>query len=145
MVTMCHIQRPFTRVTLCSTLFFVGITSSFRRTFPLCGVFASQISLAIGFHNTSSILCPPWVKKWRGVRAVWDRDGPSLSSCFQISQSVNIVASCSIFVESTQKRHRNGAAAVRSPAVKPGHGYKILTLRWSLSTLSAVIDRTETS
>ena len=29
------------------------VTSSFRRTFPLCGVFANQVSLASGFHDTS--------------------------------------------------------------------------------------------
>ena len=46
--------------------------------------FASQISLAIGFHTlllnplSSSGETVAW------VRAVWDRDGPSLSSCFKI-------------------------------------------------------------
>ena len=53
---------------------------------------------------------------------------PSLSSCSQMSQSVNIVASCSISVGSTQKRRRSGAAALRSPAVRPGHDFKILNL-----------------
>ena len=90
--------------------------------------FASQISLSIGFHTL--ILNP---LSSSGEKVAWGLCGVGS----RWSQFVFMLADVAkrqhrgILLHlcwNTQKRHRSGAAALRSPAVKLGHGFKILNL-----------------